>query len=329
MSLGAEAKVRVSIGTAAVLGLAKCRMATPPTTAYFMTYTDSRCSANCSFCPQARESTSDLSLLSRIEWPAYPLRQVIDALHSRGSTFSRVCLQTLNYSNLSESVNHILSEISQAILLPKSLCTPPLSRERLEQLLRLGVDRICFALDAATPTVFDKVKGRGVGGPYQWGRHWRALQIALQVFGKGRVTTHLIVGVGETEEEMLGTIQRLTDLGVLSSLFALTPIAGTRMADYSAPSASSYRRIQLGRHLIVSGLGRFEDMTFEDGVLKSFGVSEETLAEAVVGGAPFQTSGCPGCNRPFYNETPLGPIYNYPKRLSEVEVEKVFSEVRA
>jgi len=57
-------------------------------------------------------------------------------------------------------------------------------------------------------------------------------------------------------------------------------------------------------------------------------VSEETLAEAVAGGAPFQTSGCPGCNRPFYNETPIGPIYNYPRRLSEVEVEKAFSEVR-
>ncbi|HDI74230.1 MAG TPA: hypothetical protein ENF57_04430 [Candidatus Korarchaeota archaeon] len=26
----------------------------------------------------------------------------------------------------------------------------------------------------------------------------------------------------------------------------------------------------------------------------------------------FLTSGCPSCNRPFYNERPRGPIYNFP-----------------
>jgi len=202
------------------------------------------------------------------------------------------------------------------------------STSSAEELLNLGVDRVCFALDAATSAIFDKVKGRGVDGPYKWDRHWEALGDALQVFGQSRVTTHLIVGLGETEEEMLATIQRLTDMGVLPSLFALTPIQGTKMADHSAPPVASYRRIQLGRYLIVSGLGRFEDMTFEQGVLKSFGVSEEALAKVIASGVPFQTSGCPGCNRPFYNESPMGPIYNYPRGLTEVEVEKAVLEVK-
>lgn len=325
-------KVRTSIGTAAVLGLAKCRMAAPLTTAYLMTYTEGRCSANCSFCPQARESIADLSLLSRVEWPAYPLRRVLEALAKRGSSFSRVCLQTLNYPGFADDVNHILGEAGRATQTSKSLCAPPLPRERLEQLLRLGVDRVCFALDAATPTAFSEVKGGGVGGPYQWERHWEALREALRVFGPGRVTTHLIVGLGETEEEMLATIRRLTDRGVLPSLFALTPVPGTRMEAYSAPSVAAYRRLQLGRHLIASGLGRFEDMTFnEQGVLKSLGVGEGVFAKAVAGGVPFQTSGCPGCNRPFYNETPRGPIYNYPRELTEEEIKQavLVSEVKA
>jgi biotin synthase-related radical SAM superfamily protein len=33
----------------------------------------------------------------------------------------------------------------------------------------------------------------------------------------------------------------------------------------------------------------------------------------------FRTSGCPGCNRPFYNERATGPIYNYPRELREEE----------
>jgi biotin synthase-related radical SAM superfamily protein len=36
------------------------------------------------------------------------------------------------------------------------------------------------------------------------------------------------------------------------------------------------------------------------------------LARVVESGEPFKTSGCPDCNRPFYNESPGETIYNYP-----------------
>jgi len=49
-------RVRVSVGTASVLGLLKYRLAVPPTTAYLMTYTEGSCLANCSFCSQATTS---------------------------------------------------------------------------------------------------------------------------------------------------------------------------------------------------------------------------------------------------------------------------------
>ena len=42
-------------------------------------------------------------------------------------------------------------------------------------------------------------------------------------------------------------------------------------------------------------------------------------------GEPFQTSGCPDCNRPFYNEQPAGPLYNYPWPLSPAEAERALA----
>ena len=33
----------------------------------------------------------------------------------------------------------------------------------------------------------------------------------------------------------------------------------------------------------------------------------------------FETSGCPGCNRPYYNERPGGMLYNYPRPLTAAE----------
>jgi biotin synthase-related radical SAM superfamily protein len=38
---------------------------------------------------------------------------------------------------------------------------------------------------------------------------------------------------------------------------------------------------------------------------------------------PFLTSGCADCNRPFYNEKPSGPIYNYPRKLTTQEIKVV------
>ncbi|MHA1527027.1 MAG: hypothetical protein ACTSQD_08340 [Promethearchaeota archaeon] len=37
------------------------------------------------------------------------------------------------------------------------------------------------------------------------------------------------------------------------------------------------------------------------------------------------TSGCPGCNRPFYTSRPSGTIYNFPRALTENEKEEIYS----
>jgi biotin synthase-related radical SAM superfamily protein len=302
-------------------------MTTKPTTAYLMTYVSERCGANCAFCAQARESGSDLSMLSRIEWPQYLLSSVLQALDEKGSAFGRICLQTLNFSGFEEVVTGLCDRILLRSKVPLSVCTPPLTRPYLERLHALGVDRICFALDASTPHLFEMMKGRAARGPYSWSQHWAALSEALQVFGAGKVTTHLIVGLGETEEELLGVVQRLKDLGILASLFAFTPLPGTKMAGHPRPSLSSYRKVQLGRYLIDEGISRIEKMGFEKGALKEAGCASSFLYRVWASGAPFQTCGCQGCNRPFYNETPRGPMYNYSRPLTDVEIEKAITEV--
>jgi biotin synthase len=67
-------------------------------------------------------------------------------------------------------------------------------------------------------------------------------------------------------------------------------------------------------------------MRFDDGGrIVDYGVPQSFLDEALELGTAFQTSGCPGCNRPYYNEKPSGPIYNYPRPLSpdeKIEIEK-------
>ncbi|MEM4704275.1 MAG: radical SAM protein [Candidatus Bathyarchaeia archaeon] len=319
-------RLRVSLGSAIVLGLLEGRLDASPTTAYLMTYRNGRCTANCGFCPQARASSGRADMLARVSWPDFFTSHVLEKLQASvmKGLIKRVCVQALNYPQVFAHIVALSKEVHQKAKVPISVSCQPLKEENIRLLASAGVERIGIPLDAATEAVFDKVKGKEARGPYTWKKQFKLLEEAIAVFGKGKVSTHLISGLGETEKEMVCTIQKLVDLGVLPALFAFTPISGTALEKRAQPSLASYRRIQTSRSLIVHGLAKFENMSFdESGRLIDFGVDKQTLLELVQSGEPFLTSGCPACNRPYYNEKPRGPIYNYPRRLTDAEVAEV------
>jgi biotin synthase len=118
----------------------------------------------------------------------------------------------------------------------------------------------------------------------------------------------------------------LHKLNITVSLFAFTPIKGTKLEKMIQPQIFDFRRIQLGRYLIVSDIVSLEDFTFdEEGNLIKINISKEKLRDIIDTSDAFMTSGCPGCNRPYYTSRPSGPIYNYPRVLSNNENEEIFN----
>ncbi|MBX5326722.1 MAG: radical SAM protein [Candidatus Bathyarchaeia archaeon] len=318
--------IRVSIGSAIVLGLVQGNLDAFPTTAYLLTYRTGKCTANCGFCPQARNSKSRADMLSRVTWPAFLTLQVIEGIAKavEQDRIKRVCIQALNYPTVFDDVLCIVSNIRSKCHVPISISCQPINDDTMKKLATAGVDRIGIPLDAATREIFEKIKGKAARGPYVWEKQLETLGNAVKIFGKNNVSTHLIVGLGETEKEMAEIIQRCVDMGVFPSLFAFTPISGTTLERCLPPSLARYRRIQLARYLIVEGKSRIENMQFNgDGKIVDFGVSPDTLNTAVSSGVPFLTSGCPDCNRPYYNEKPGGPIYNYPYMPTADEIEEI------
>jgi biotin synthase len=318
--------IRVSIGTATVLGLLKSKLDAEPTTAYLMTYRDGKCSANCGFCPQARESSSKTELLSRVTWPSFPTENVVEAIGSafKEGKIRRVCIQALNYPGVFTQLQLLAKSIKQCCPVPVSVSCQPLNKENIALLHAAGVDRLGIALDGATEAILNQAKD----GCYSWTRQFELFEDALSIFGKGNVSTHVIVGLGETEKEAVETIQRCVDLGVLPALFAFTPIRGTALEGSSPPKLESYRRVQLARHLISSGKVKFSGVSFgANGELTDYGLPTQDIEQVIKDGVAFRTSGCPDCNRPYYNEKPSGPIYNYPKMPSKAEIEKIKTEL--
>ena len=225
--------IRVSLGTAVALGLANVRCDVLPTTAYFLT--TGGCVSRCAFCAQARSSNTSETFLSRVSWPKFPIDQVLHALATCNPGVKRVCIQVTS----TPDARNIVEELAGSILEVKhrygsayevSLSYHPSSVSDVESLLSQGVDRIGIALDAASQRIHDKMK-KGSGS---WMSTIRLLKESAAKF-PGKISTHLIVGLGETEEELAKIMQRLRDCGITIGLFAFTPRGGDSNGARSQP----------------------------------------------------------------------------------------------
>jgi len=314
--------VRLSIGTAIAAGLREGILPDPPTTAYVMV--GNECINNCAFCSQARGSEGEKDRLSRVIWPHFELQEVLAAPLSE--RFQRICLQCLmDPAYISLVLPDLIEELSSASGLPISVSISPVSSDNLSELKGRGAERVGIALDCASRELFPGIKGRGVGNPYTFDGCWEALDRAVRVFGKGRVSTHLIAGLGETDRELIEALAKCVEMGVLPSLFSYTPLKGTALGG-SSPPLPRYRAMQVSRHLIVEGGWGSGDFQF-DGSGRLIGMDEGGIPSGIPGKV-FMTIGCPDCNRPYYNERPGGPIFNYPRPLTEDERSQAVEEAK-
>ena len=289
------------------------------------------CSGRCHFCglSRSRQEGPKGKTFIRVDWPLYDLEEIVQRSKNKDQ-IHRVCISMITHPRaLKDTLSIIRKFKKETTLFISVLITPTLIREEasLEAMKEAGADRVGIAVDAATPGLFDRLRGTGVGGPHRWEHYWDVVRMAVRVFGRNFVGIHLIVGLGETEEEMVRTIQRGQDLGAQTHLFSFFPEKGSPMEKTPLPPLDRYRRIQLARWIINEGSGSADQMTFDEiGRLTDFGMNVASLLED---GEPFMTSGCPGrdgkvaCNRPYGNERPSGPIRNFPFKPESEDIEEV------
>ena len=296
--------IRVSIGSLAVLELEDIKMLAKPTTLYTLQYSETGCEAACKFCAQSRLSETGKDYLSRVLWPAIPLDDLVRALRSRPRSFKRFCIQNVIKEGFEEELLYIAKKLTDVDSeTPLSVATTPVSRDYLLELKRAGTEMLGVGLDAASPHVFVES-----GKPYTWDAYWKFIRDAIEVYGRGKVTVHLVFGLGETEREFVETMAKVYRLGATVALFAFNPIPGTPFATRRPPLINRYRVIQAIRYLLDRGYELGEIAEFEGNSVK---LKEKALKE--LSSDAYLTSGCPGCNRPFYNESPRR-IYNFPSR---------------
>ena len=332
--------VRLSAAAAMTLGLRPGRFyrnARLHCLNLLLTYEDG-CLGRCAYCglSRARTGAEGEKSFIRVDWPTHSMDEVIERMQPCAPEIERVCISMVTRRRAVHDVKAVSRRLREISDLPVSLLVAPtmVPEEEYAAFRDAGADRIGIAIDAATPELFERFRGRGIGGPHEWERYRRSVVAALRVFDEGRVGVHLIVGLGETEREMAETIQGVRDLGARTHLFSFFPEEGSALDDHPQPPVGQYRRVQLARFLIDEGLAAAGGMSFSpSGKIERFGLEGEALDRVVNSGLPFRTSGCPGktnvaaCNRPYANCLPGPEIRNYPFAPNEDDVELIKTQI--
>jgi lipoyl synthase len=308
--------MRISFGTAVALGLKTAKVDVLPTTAYLML--GENCSKRCAFCPQGahQNKVEPSTFLSRISWAPYEPEIVLTALLGayKEEKIKRVCLQLVSGKDAVTQALNFAAQMLEKTPIPISISTSPLNPEALLQAQSLGIDTLCFPLDIARADLYTKYKGG------DWKAALNYLKSAKEHF-KGKISTHIILGLEESEKDIIKLLQLLHKHNIFTGLFAFTPMAGTLLAQHHPPELKTYRKMQIARYLIVNNIPY--NFKFKGDCWKEENWQElANLIKAEI----FCTSGCDSCNRPYYNEKPQGPWYNYPRMPTEKEREQAIAD---
>jgi lipoyl synthase len=305
------------------------------------------CRANCAYCGLARHREAERDYADRnfirVDWPAVPLDMTIDIVARDGAStpFHRMCISMITHPRSDEDTVTVLKKWTARIdpqTLPVSILSNPttMNREDVKRLHELGADIFTVALDAATPEIFDRTRGKGVQSPHSWKKYWEILMDAREIFGPQKFGAHIIVGMGETEYDVLALVQKLVDLGGHSHMFCFFPEKGSLMDHLPATPRDQWRRVQLARYLIDYRGVRVESMRFdESGRVSDYGISPSELENIVGEGIAFRTSGCPGkfrddvsaCDRP-YGDSPPSNIASYPFQPNKTDLRKIRRQLK-
>ena len=304
-----------------------------------VTYSEG-CRANCTYCGLARHREENRDYADRnfirVEWPTARYDDVIERVKAGKdkAQFERMCISMITHPD-SDADSFVLLEkwVKELPHIPVSILSNPttMEREDLVRMKTLGADIFTVALDAVTPEIFERTRGKTVDSPHQYSKYWQAIEWAADIFGPEKFGAHLICGMGETEKEILEVCQKIKDMGGHNHMFAFFPEQGSMMEDWPACDRGQWRRVQLARFIIDYAGGNVNDMLFDsEGRVIDFGLPEDDLARIINSGKPFQTSGCPGkddeeisaCNRPFGDSTP-SDIFSFPFALARQDVEVV------
>ncbi len=297
------------------------------------------CQSDCGYCglARSRSGTYEDKSFIRVEWPLVETDELVERMARYADRLTRLCISMVTHGRAFADTLDISRRIRRRVETPLSILVAPptLNERRLRDLKEAGADMIGIGLDAVTEELFRSIRTEVRRGGLSWDNYWEIVGDARAIFGPWKVNCHTLVGLGESDRDLMATFGRLLDRQVSSYLFCFNAEPDSRMAEHPKSSVTRWRRIQLAKFLLEErGLDPGAFVFDGGGALAEIRAPEPLVAEVVADGYAFMTNGCPGaggepgCTRPMGSWRPAEAPRDYPWRPTAEDRSEILAELR-
>jgi len=133
-------------------------------------------------------------------------------------------------------------------------CEPPNDFAWFQKLKNAGADSIGMHIEGATQRTREKIMPGKASVDLDY--YDAAFEAAVEVFGSAQVSTYILAGLGDAQDEIIDKSKQLIDLGVYPFVVPFVPITGTPLANLASPDASFMQPIlsEIGAYLFDAGM---------------------------------------------------------------------------
>ncbi|WP_372787911.1 radical SAM protein [Paraconexibacter sp.] len=299
---------------------------------------DSGCLSDCGYCGLARTRPGDYEDKSfiRVEWPLVETDELVRRMVRHEDKLTRLCISMVTHGQAFRDTVDISQRITGAVRAPLSILVAPptLNEQRLQAFKDAGVDMIGIGLDAVTEDLFRSLRTDVPHGGLRWDQYWEIVGHARRIFGPWKVNCHTLVGLGESDHDLMGIFARLLDREIFSYLFCFNPEPDSRMGHVEKTPVQRWRRIQLAKFLLEEegldpGAFRYDD----DGGLVRIHAPRDLVERVVDDGWAFMTNGCPssggepGCTRPMGSWRPTESPRDLPWQPTDADLRDIRTQL--
>ncbi len=295
---------------------------------------DRGCLSDCGYCGLARNRPGDYEEKSfiRVEWPLVETDELVRRLVRHEDKLARLCISMVTHGRAYPDTLDIARRITTSVATPLSLLVAPptLNEARLQAFRDAGADMIGIGLDAVTEDLFRSLRSDVPKGGLKWSQYWRIVDAARAIFGPWKVNCHTLVGLGESDADLMAIFARLLDRQIFSYLFCFNPEPDSRMGDLPKTPLERWRRVQLAKFLLEErGIAPEQFEYDDDGALVRINAPRELIDSVLADGHAFMTNGCPssggepGCTRPMGSWRPTEAPRDFPWRPVGAELDGI------
>lgn len=126
--------------------------------------------------------------------------------------------------------------VTQRVTVPiQAQIEPPDDFGWFERLRDAGADGLGMHLEAWDEEVRARIMPGKAEIPVSY--YLEAYEAAVEVFGRGQVSTYLLAGLGDSRETLIDAARQLIEIGVYPFIAPFVPISGTQLESHPPPSS--------------------------------------------------------------------------------------------